>query len=240
MDLIEFSTPDPTAQLACDEALLQLADNGSVGECLRVYELRRPTVVLGLQDEHRRAVVGDICERHGVDILRRRSGGGAVVLGPGCLVYSLILRRDRPGLGSVRGSYRWILGRLCEELSADGPRVEPAGTSDLAWDGRKVGGSAQQRKRNYLLHHGTLLYGMRRELMEQFLGQVREPPPYRNGRSHRDFVTNLPLDRSVLDETVKRAFGAADSHQSPPADLMDLIEKLVAKRYGCREWTCRR
>jgi lipoate-protein ligase A len=240
MNIIEFSTPDPATQLACDEGLLQLAEEGSVGECLRIYEMRRPTVVLGLPDQHRRAAVDETCERRGVGILRRRSGGGAVVLGPGCLVYSVILRRDRPGMGSVRGSYRWILGRLCEELSEEGLRVEPAGTSDLAWNGRKVGGSAQQRKHNYLLHHGTLLYGMRRELIEQFLGEVREPPPYRNGRSHRDFVTNLPLNRCALVRAVKRAFGATGPPQSPPPDLTGRAEQLVTERYGCPEWTRRR
>ena len=39
------------------------------------------------------------------------------------------------------------------------PGIERAGISDLAIGGRKFSGSAQQRKRRFLLHHGTLLYG---------------------------------------------------------------------------------
>ena len=85
-------------------------------------------------------------------LARRSSGGGTVLLGPGCLLYSLVLRYDRAAeLRDIRKSYHWILGHVTEAL----PGVTVAGPSDLAVGGRKIGGSAQQRKRDHLLHHGS-------------------------------------------------------------------------------------
>jgi lipoate-protein ligase A len=240
MQQVNFTSTDPAEQLACDEALLDRAEEGRIGECLRLYELSRPTVVMGLQDQHRRAARWKQCHRKGVVLLRRRSGGGTVLLGPGCLLYSLVLRRDRQQLGSITKSYRWILGRLAEELSSDRIEVSRDGTSDLVWEGRKVGGSAQQRKRDYLLHHGTLLYDMRPELMEEFLGEPRLPPPYRAGRKHREFVVNLPYQREQLRGAVRRAFGPVEKGAACPPGLQKRIASLVEARYHRSGWTLRR
>mgnify|MGYP006280781995 CR=1 FL=1 len=240
MHILDYPNPDPARQLACDEALLQMAEDGEIGECLRIHELKSNVVVLGLQDEYERAALADKCQQHGVAILRRRSGGGAVILGPGCLLYSVILSREREGVQSVRASYRWILGRLCEAFAERGLNVEQAGISDLVLNGRKVGGSAQQRKRRYLLHHGTLLYDFDIELMQEFLGDVRSPPTYRQGRSHEQFVANLPIGRARLRDVILDAFGPVQSLEAPFPGLHDRVERLRTERYACPGWIERR
>src|SRR5437762_424125 len=85
------------------------------------------------------------------------SGGGTVVLGPGCLCFTLVLAYDRdPALHDIGASYRSVLGRVAGAL-ASVAAATPEGTSDLAVNGVKISGNAQQRKRNHFLHHGTLL-----------------------------------------------------------------------------------
>src|SRR5207244_1022462 len=80
-------------------------------------------------------------------------------LAAGCLLYSLVLRYERsPLLREITSSYVYILERVAAALSGIRPGAEQAGTSDLAAEGLKFSGNAQQRKRDYLLHHGTLLY----------------------------------------------------------------------------------
>ena len=88
-------------------------------------------------------------------VLRRFSGGGAVVLGPGCLNYAVALSLvSRPELADVAASFEcsWAI------VAALGSRGCRLPGTDLALDGRKVSGNAQRRGRRALLHHGTLLY----------------------------------------------------------------------------------
>ncbi len=240
MQFVNYGATSPAQNLACDEALLHCAENGQITECLRVYEIQRPTIVLGIQDEYERAARVDLCRKHDVPVLRRRSGGGTVLLAPGCLLYSLILRRDRADLHSVNRSYKWILTRLCEAVSTPEVTLERAGISDLAWDGRKVGGSAQQRKKDFMLHHGTLLYDVDISLIERFVGEVRAAPEYRQDRSHGDFVANLPLSRPALFRAVRRAFSCQDTSVSLPDDFPQRVEQLIEERYSSDEWTQRR
>src|SRR5438270_7004517 len=156
MRFLDLTLPTPADNLALDEALLLRAEAGEGGEMLRVWEWPRPAAVLGagcrLADEVDEAA----CRADGVPVLRRSSGGGTVLLGPGCLLYTLILDAERaPELAGIRSSYAFILGRVAAMLP-ETPGAGPAGVSDLAADGRKFSGNAQQRKRRFLLHHGTL------------------------------------------------------------------------------------
>src|SRR5262249_44963282 len=158
MHCLDLTLPTVAANLSLDEALLLEAELGAGGEVLRFWEWPAPAVILGAGCCLAADVDEVACRTDGVPILRRSSGGGTVLLGPGCLLYSLVLAYDRaPSLREVRPSYDYILGRIRAVLVDLLPGVEQAGISDLAAAGRKVSGNAQQRKRRHLLHHGTLL-----------------------------------------------------------------------------------
>jgi lipoate-protein ligase A len=174
------------------------------------------------------------CERDGVPLARRSSGGGTVLLGPGCLLYSLVLRFDRAAeLRDIRKSYHWILARVVAAL----PGVSVTGPSDLAIGGRKVGGSAQQRKRDHLLHHGTLLFAFDLPLVTRYLCEPTRRPDYRGRRSHADFVTNLPIDCAFVREQLRSAWAVTAIGRMPDAET---IARLVDERYGRPEWVARR
>src|SRR5262249_19628800 len=156
--------------LALDETLLLDAEQGQGGEVLRLWEWPTPAVVLGAGCRLVEDVDEARCRADGVPILRRSSGGGTVLLGRGCLLYSLVLAYARaPALHEIRPSYAYILDRIGQALAGLLPRIEQPGTSDLASDGRKFSGNAQQRKRTHLLHHGTLLYDFDLELIGRYL-----------------------------------------------------------------------
>src|SRR5262249_58565340 len=148
--------------------------DGRGGEAVRVWEWPACAVVLGAGGVVADDVDVATCAADGVPLARRSSGGGTVLLGPGCLLYSLVLRYDRaPELREIGSSYRWILGRVSAALAPLVPGVVMAGSSDLAAGGRKFSGNSQQRKRDHLLHHGTLLYDF--DLPR--LGPYLPPPP---------------------------------------------------------------
>ncbi len=238
MHFLDLTLPSPAENLALDEALLLAAESGDGGEVLRLWEWPRLAVVLGSGCRLAEDVEEAECVADGVPILRRSSGGGTVLLGAGCLLYTLILDYHRdPALGEIRPSYRYILGRLAAALSEGVGPVEPAGISDLAILGRKFSGNAQQRKRAFLLHHGTLLYAFDLGLVSRYLREPARQPDYRGGRDHRAFLRNLPLDRGELERRLRDTWGASTPRT---AWATEEVRRLVAEKHNNTEWIRRR
>lgn len=94
MKLLDYTLPSPAENLALDEALLLAAEGGTGGEVLRLWELPTHAVVVGSGGSVGIDVHLTACAADGVPVLRRASGGGTVLLGPGCLCFSLVLSYD--------------------------------------------------------------------------------------------------------------------------------------------------
>ena len=166
------------------------------GEHLLTWEAADPAVVLPRNGSADAWANVDVCAARGVPILRRESGGGAVVLGPGCLNFALILSLDaRPALVDVTSSYTTLLGATADALAI--PEVTIHST-DLAVGNRKFAGHAQRRLRHTLLHHGTILYGFDLDLIDAILTEPPRRPAWRGTRRHCEFVTNVPVERADL------------------------------------------
>lgn len=208
--VIDHGLSDPHESIALDQAFFAALEDRKIGETLRFWESRSTAVVVGSSAVVEREVDEPACFRDNVPIIRRRSGGGAVVVAPGCLNYSLLLSLDaRPELGDVRYSYALLLGRVVDELRVPGLAVR--GSSDLAIGRRKVSGSAQRRGRSTLLHHGTFLYKCDLAKIRRYLKEPVRQPDYREGRPHVAFVANLSSDIGPIKETLIRAFGSIPS-----------------------------
>jgi lipoate-protein ligase A len=183
---------DAIENLRLDEHLL-----ASGNAILRVWESAAECVVLGRSGRPERDVHLEACRREGVAVLRRCSGGGAVLLGKGCLNYSLVVPlAAHPACRDVRYSVCWITSAIALALAL--PELRVTGHSDLSIRGRKVSGSAQRRSQTAILHHGTLLYDFDVARVELFLKPPVREPIYRAGRSHRDFLGDLPLTVSEI------------------------------------------
>jgi lipoate-protein ligase A len=238
MHLLDLTLPDPAENLALDEALLLAAEEGTGGEVLRVWESPSYAVVVGSGGSIRIDVNEDACRVDGVPVLRRASGGGTVVIGPGCLCFAVVMRFDRaPGLREIGPSARYILRWVADALRPVVPDVGIEAISDLVASGRKFGGNAQQRKRHHFLHHGTLLCGFDLERVSRYLNPPERQPDYRRDRPHAEFVTNLPADvatvrRLLLDEW------KPDGEDGPPP--LERVRELVVEKYGNEAWVRRR
>jgi lipoate-protein ligase A len=237
MEFLDLTLANPQANLALDEALLLDAEAGRAGEVLRFWELHEYAVVLGSAGCIAKDVDEDACRADRVPIVRRCSGGGTVLLGPGCLCFSLVLSFDRPGMSDVTHSYVQILQRLGRALSTGAQRVECAGTSDLAVDNCKVSGNSQRRMRAFVLHHGTILYDFDRTRISRYLRIPTRQPTYRSLRDHASFVANLPLQKDELMSRLRTAWQAQTVRQLWPSVV---VEQLVADKYGRDEWSRRR
>ncbi|HUG54156.1 MAG TPA: lipoate--protein ligase family protein [Vicinamibacteria bacterium] len=219
LELIGRTPSTAEENLALDVALLrrldQLSgDSGASGEALRFWSCDRPVVVLGRSGRADEEVKVPSCGEAGVPILRRASGGGTVVLGPGCLSFSLVLGyAGRPALRDVAASYAIVLGRVARGLGI--PGLARRGVCDLVWRGRKVSGNAQLRGRHGLVHHGTLLHDFDPALPSRFLHEPRRQPRYRRRRAHAAFIGNLPLAAEALMTRLAEAWDAR-----PPPSAM--------------------
>src|SRR5688572_29608059 len=91
MKYLDLTLPTPAENLACDEALLDFCEQTGGSEILRVWQPADYFVVVGYANKVELEVNSEYCRAKQIPILRRCSGGGAVVQGPGCLNYSLIL-----------------------------------------------------------------------------------------------------------------------------------------------------
>src|SRR5689334_4969218 len=95
MNWLDLTLSSPSLNLALDEALLDQCEEGSSDEVLRFWEPREPFVVLGYSNKVLSEVNLSYCRENNIPVLRRTSGGGTVLQGPGCLNYSLVLASER-------------------------------------------------------------------------------------------------------------------------------------------------
>jgi lipoate---protein ligase len=224
--------------LALDELLLLSAEEGNSGEVLRVWEQRNHAVVLGAGCRVSEDVDVQRCRDDDIPVLRRSSGGGTVLLGPGCLCYSLVLGLDTDAaLQGIRSSYAWILARISAALASLSAKIHQAGISDLAIGDRKFSGSAQQRKRAYLLHHGTLLYDFDLARVGRYLRLPARRPEYRASRTHDEFLTKISASAEILTAKLQEAWQATAPATGIP---IARVHRLARDKYLTDEWTYRR
>lgn len=229
MKLLDLSLGAPHENLACDEALLELAEAGLSGEVLRFWESRIPFVVLGYSNRYATESNVEYCKKAGIPILRRPSGGGTVLQGPGCLNFSLILKIPAKGpLAHLVPTNQFILEThklaLNPFLNHD---VHVKGVSDLTFGNLKFSGNAQRRKRDYLLFHGTFLHGFDLKLISAALNHPAQEPEYREKREHKDFITNIPLTTVLIKGALQKAWNAREVMKGFDAKTIpvELIEK---------------
>jgi lipoate---protein ligase len=235
MQLLDLTLATPEENLALDEALLEEAE-ASVRpvEVLRLWDAAVPMVVVGRSSRLANEVDLLACQARGVPVLRRASGGAAIVTGPGCLMYAVVLSYElRPGLRSVDQAHHVALASLVAALRSLGILATRRGTSDLAVDERKVSGNSLRCKRRHLLYHGTLLYDFSLPLVEQLLRMPPRRPQYRHDRSHGEFLINLSVARDALRQAIISAWGADTPLNEWPRQR---VRQIVAQRYGRPEW----
>lgn len=240
MRLLDLSFDEPAMNLALDEALLNDAEGGHSGEVLRFWESPVPFVVLGVAQRLGEHVFEEACREDAIPIHRRCSAGGCVLQGPGCLNFSLVLdQAKRPEMGTIRGSYDAVLGRICRALETRGVHAEQAGTSDLAVGGGKVSGNAQRRRKAFILHHGTLLYRANKGLMERYLKEPGGRPAYRGERPHSRFVRDLPLAPDEIRSILREAFWVVGGGEEADQALLKRVFQLAQDKYLSSEWVRR-
>jgi lipoate---protein ligase len=184
-----------------------------------------PAVVMGSSERPEQVVDVEACERLGVDVIKRSTGGGSVLQTRDVLNYSLVT--PAPVSLDPRPGFRQGIDLVCAILAAFGVVGRQEGTSDVAVGDRKISGNAQARRWKAILVHGTLLVDFDHDLTDAVLKHPPREPAYRRSRAHRDFLVTLRSlgvqpGRSSIERTVlavaNRLFGEIKTTHHLPSD----------------------
>lgn len=182
--IIDSGPASGAMNMAVDEAIMQEYIAGRVPPTIRFYTWRPPAVSLGYAQRARQELDLQACRRQGIDVVRRLTGGRAV-LHDAELTYSIVVSESHPLLPStITGSYQVLSRGLVAGLRLLGVeanmvvpaaaysqrRARPPGKSaataacfdspsqyEIAVAGKKLVGSAQVRKHGVILQHGSVL-----------------------------------------------------------------------------------
>ena len=234
----DHSYPDLASNLALDEALLLDAEDDPASRpILRIWDPMRLGVVLGASGRLRDDVEVDICRADGVEIGRRSSGGGTVLIGPGTPNLTVILRTDAtPAYKHVDMSQIAVLETVAQSLRQLNPEVRVEGSGDLTIGGRKFSGSAQRRLRRWFMIHATILNTAPIEPIARYTKNPARQPAYREGRPHGSFLTRLELPTESLVTAIRHAWGVTAASESPEDRLHAVVRDMVETRFGRVEW----
>jgi lipoate-protein ligase A len=235
VNVCDLTLPSPEENLACDEVLLDLCEAGARPAVLRFWEPTQYFVVLGYANHVASEVDSGFCQRYDIPVLRRCTGGGAVLQGPGCLNYSLVLpMSNSPALAGIASTNDFILQRHQHTLQSllQAP-VERQGHTDLTVGGLKFCGNSQRRKKDSVLFHGCFLLHADIDLIEKVLRFPSKQPDYRLNRCHTDFLMNLNVPCQWLKTALMKVWDATE----PLLDIpVDQVSELVRARYQDPGW----
>lgn len=185
--------------LAMEEFVAREVD----GEAFFVWRVD-PTVIIGRNQILENEVNAEYCHSHGVEIVRRKSGGGCVYSDMGNIMISYV--SDRGEVAEVFDRYMSALASALKSLGL--PAVNTA-RNDIMIDGRKVSGNAFQQLPDKSIVHGTLLYSTDLAALTEAIRPPLEKLQRHGVESVRQRVTNLSDYRS-LHEVLQTADGVMD------------------------------
>jgi lipoate---protein ligase len=223
--------------VALDEALLVEAEERGGPSVLRLWEFDHPAVVLGASCRLLENVHVEACRLDGVEIARRSSGGGTVVIGPGALNFSVILPINAsPELLGVETAQRFVLGLTLQAIREAGVQAEMLGSGDLTLENRKFSGSAQRRLRSHVLVHASLLYDFPLDRIDRYTRMPPRQPSYRHDRPHSEFVTNLPLPPDRLKAALREAWLPEGCSEIPAVIPEATLRSLIETKFSEIGW----
>ena len=169
---------------------------------LRTWEPIDYAVVLGRSNKANSEVLVANADSMNISVHKRCSGGGTVVLGPGCLCYSLYISTSYEHCSSISNTNSFVMNQNKIAISKLFPGITIDGFTDLVINNKKFSGNAQRRNKNAILFHGTILYNFDLSLISKLLNHPSKEPSYRKSRSHKDFIRNLNVSKESIESAL--------------------------------------
>ncbi len=236
MLLVQNFSTDPAFNLALEEYLLTSFEE----EILCLWRNRR-AIIVGRNQNTLEEIDPDYVREHGIAVVRRITGGGAVFHDLGNLNYTLI----QPCAQGDFANYQKFTAPIVGYLASLGVAAELSGRNDLLIDGMKFSGNAQTVRGGRIMHHGCLLFSAS---MEDLSGALRPRPvkfQSKGVKSVRSRVTNISSHLTVpmtveefrdgLEAYLLRTLPHLHPYRLTPQDLA-AVNQLADSRYRTWEW----
>jgi lipoate-protein ligase A len=242
--IVHAKAVSPAMHLALDEVLATEVGEGRRKPTLRFWEWDESAVVIGSFQSVKNEVDPDGAKRYGFDVVRRISGGGAMMMEKGAVVtYSLYVPAELVQGMSFADSYAFLDEWTITALKSIGVDASYQPLNDITSPKGKIGGAAQKRFGNGgVLHHVTMSYDMDGAIMTQVLRIGREKISDKGIASAAKRVDPLRsqtgLSRAEIIERMKATF--VGLYGGSPADITAeeyaKAAQLVAQKFSTSQW----
>ncbi|MFB6241536.1 MAG: biotin/lipoate A/B protein ligase family protein [Candidatus Nanosalina sp.] len=230
---------------AIDEVLTEKMENGEIQPTLRFWYRRNPSVPFGrfqsLDDE----VEVKYAEENNIEVVRRITGGGAMFAEPGNVItYSLYIPKDQVP-DDIRKSYRELDRFAVEALQELGVDADYEPLNDVMHEDGKLGGAAQLRKDDAVLHHTTMSFDLDTAEMLRVLRIGKEKVSDKAIKSAEQRVSRISdhveHDREEVIEKMIEKF--SEDHDIERGGLseeeLEEAKELAEKKFSSEEWNNR-
>ncbi|MFS8578673.1 MAG: lipoate--protein ligase [Novibacillus thermophilus] len=235
---IQNDSTDPRYNLALEEYVFK---HLKLEEDFIMLWQNEPSVIVGKNQNTVEEINVDYVEQHGIHVVRRSTGGGAVYHDLGNLNYTFITKADGTGI-----DFRKFTQPVIRVLNSLGVPAEFNSRNDIAIRGKKFSGNAQRVYKNRVLHHGTIMFNSKLEDVHNVLKVKAEKFKSKSVKSVRSRVTNISdylpepitidefkkllLERLFLEQdSPKREYLLTEEDQAE-------IRKMMEEKYANWEW----
>ncbi len=243
--LIRTAPASGALNMAIDRVLSESFKSGKSEPVFRLYSWSPPAVSLGRFQKAGETVDVEMCRKHGIDIVRRITGGSAI-LHENELTYSIVCSAEILPCRGVKESYMYLTGFLIDayrriglEASyaclSDPERVRKdsgfcfseSGPCDITIYGKKIGGSAQKRTRKKIFQHGSIPFTIRDDIEKFF-----RVPVSGSSEAVSLYKLHCPLEgfEDLILESFERKMGVEFYETSLTAGEKELAEKLIYEK----------
>ncbi|MGB3382324.1 lipoate--protein ligase family protein [Rhodanobacter sp. UC4437_H4] len=241
--LIHTLPQSPSLHMALDDVLVHEVGAGHRPPTLRIWEWASSAVVIGRFQSLRNEVDMEAAQRHGIEVVRRISGGGAMFIEPGnTITYSICAPLSLIKGLSFQQAYAYMDEWVIEALGTLGIKAWYQPLNDITSAGGKIAGAAQAHRGGAVLHHVTMAYDIDAAKMLDVLRIGREKLSDKGTTSAAKRVdplrsqTGLPREAVIarMIDTFRQRHGLTDDVLRP--DELARAETLARERFSSQAW----
>ncbi|MFC3932944.1 lipoate--protein ligase [Streptococcus dentapri] len=209
---------------------------------LFILWINDPAIIIGKHQNAIQEINKAYTDDHGIKVVRRLSGGGAVYHDRNNLNYTIISNKTDEGAFDFKTFSQPVIATLADF----GVAAEFSGRNDLEIDGKKICGNAQAYYKGRMMHHGCLLFDVDMTVLGNALKVSKDKIESKGVKSVRARVTNilneLPETISVEEfsdrilDKMKELYPDMTEYILTEDDLTK-IQKSYEEQFNTWDWT---
>lgn len=227
---------------ALEEVMTQKVSDGEVKPTFRIWRRPHTSIPFGRFQSYQDEVQEDYVEDEGIEVVRRMTGGGAMFSEPGNVItYSIIIPEEDVNT-DIRKSYEELDSFAVETLRELGVDVKYEPVNDIVHEKGKIGGAAQLRKSDTVLHHTMMSYDLNIEKMLKALRIGKEKVSDKAIKSAEQRVSRIKdhTDTSRK-ETIQKLIEKFTedkeyTEEQVTSEELEEARELAKEKYSTPEW----